>query len=199
MREKREAWKMIEGFRGRGELPLTGLRHLYGQKAAIRAVDSTRRSMAEELYRKLDEDGGKKMIFKMARDRTDDGRDVKRDAVIKDNNGRLITESKEVLRIWAANIKELLNGNGAASCLELLSSVRREAGVEEIGHEEVETAMHKMKKSKATGGRRGAATDDGDGWRGGSQVDRKATGRVCAGGKDTERVEDGPDSADMEE
>ena len=37
------------------------------------------------------------------------------------------------------------------------------------------------------------------GWRGGSQVDRKTTERVYAGGKDTERVEDGPDSADMEE
>ena len=33
----------------------------------------------------------------------------------------------------------------------------------------------------------------------GSQVDRKATKRVCAGGKDTEGVEDGLDSADMEE
>ena len=32
-----------------------------------------------------------------------------------------------------------------------------------------------------------------------SQLDRKATERVYAGGKDTERVEDGPDSADMEE
>ena len=56
-------------------------------------------------YRMLDEDGGKKMIkklVKMARDRTEDGRDVKRGVVIKDNYGRLITESKEVLRIWAA-------------------------------------------------------------------------------------------------
>ena len=43
------------------------------------------------------------MIFKMARDRTGDGRDVKRGAVIKDNNGRIITESNEVLRIWATN------------------------------------------------------------------------------------------------
>ena len=51
--------------------------------------------MKEELYRKLDEDGGEKMIFKMARDRTEDGRDVKRSAVIKDNNGMLITESVE--------------------------------------------------------------------------------------------------------
>ena len=43
--------------------------------------------MNKELYRKLDED----MIFKMARDRTEDGRDVKRGVVIKNNNGRLIT------------------------------------------------------------------------------------------------------------
>ena len=31
---------------------------------------------------------------------------------------------------------------------------------------------------------------------GGSQVDRKSTERVYAGGKDIERVEDGPDSAE---
>ena len=55
------------------------------------------------------------------------------------------------------------------------------------GKEEVETAIHKMKKGV------------GDDWRGGSQVGRKATERVYVGGKDTERVEDGPDSADMEE
>ena len=149
--EKREAWKIIEGIRDRGEQPSTCLKHLYGQKkkAARRAVDRARRSMEEELYRKLDEDGGKNMIFKMARDRTEDGRDVKRGAVIKDNNGRLITESKEVLRIWAANFKELLNGKGAASCLEL--PIRREVEVEEIGQEEVERAMHKMKKARRQG------------------------------------------------
>ena len=52
--------------------------------------------------------------------------------------------------IWAAYYKELLNGTGAASCLELPSSVRREVEVEEMGQEEVETAMHKMKTGKAT-------------------------------------------------
>ena len=43
------------------------------------------------------------------------------------------------------------------------------------------------------------ARDDGDGSRGRSHMDRKATERVYAGWKDTERVEDEPDSADMEE
>ena len=71
---------------------------------------------------------------------------MKRSAVIKDNNGRLITECKDVLRIWAANFMELLNGKIAASCLEFPSSVRKEVEVEEIGQEEVETAMHNMKK-----------------------------------------------------
>ena len=51
---------------------------------------------------------------------------------------------------WALYFKELLNGNEAASCLELPSSVRREVDVE-IGQEEVQSAMHKMKKGKATG------------------------------------------------
>ena len=91
------------------------------------------------------------MIFKMARDIAEDGRDVKRGAVIKDNNGGLITESKEVLRIWAANFKELLDGKGAVYCLELPISVMREVEVEEIGQEEVETAMHKMKKARRQG------------------------------------------------
>ena len=99
--EKREAWNMIEGIRDRGEQPSTGLKQLYGQKkkAARRAVARARGSMEEELYRKRDEDGGKTMVFKMARDRTHDGRDVERGAVIKDNKGVIITESKAVLRI----------------------------------------------------------------------------------------------------
>ena len=55
-----------------------------------------------------------------------------------------------MLRIQTENFKELLNGKGAASCLELPSSVRREVEVDEIGQKEVETVMHTMKKGKAT-------------------------------------------------
>ena len=99
--EKREAWKKIECFTDRQrEQPPTGLWHLYGQKKKV-----ARGRWIEHggvWRKKLDEDGGKKMIFKMTRDRNEDGRDVKKDVVIKDNHGRLITEIKEVMRIWAA-------------------------------------------------------------------------------------------------
>ena len=44
-------------------------------------MDIARRSTDDELYRKLDEDGSKQTIFKMARDRTEDGREMKSGAV----------------------------------------------------------------------------------------------------------------------
>ena len=92
------------------------------------------------------------MIFKMAQDRTEDGRDVNRGAVFKDNNGRPLTDSKKVLRIYAVYFKELVNGKGAANCVEVPSLVRREDDMDEIGHEEVLlSAMHKIKKARRQG------------------------------------------------
>ena len=65
--EKREVWKKIETIRDRGEQPSVAMKHLYGRKkkAARRALDKARQKMEEELYKKLDEDGGKRMIYKM--------------------------------------------------------------------------------------------------------------------------------------
>ena len=59
--------------------------------------------------------------------------------------------NQDIYFICASQFTELLNEKGAVSCLELPSSVRREVEVEAIRQEEVETAMHKMKKGKATG------------------------------------------------
>ena len=70
--------------------------HTYGQKkrAAKRAVDKARRDMEADVYSKLDEDGGKKMIYKMARDRDENSKDVKGGTVMKDRNGKLVTEQE---------------------------------------------------------------------------------------------------------
>ena len=40
---------------------------------------------------------------------------MKRGAVIMDSNGRRITESKEVFKMWAAYFNKLLIGKAAAS------------------------------------------------------------------------------------
>ena len=56
-----------------GNQPDGGMLHLYGQKkkAAKKAVDKARNDMEADLYTKLDEDAGKKMIYKMARYRNE--------------------------------------------------------------------------------------------------------------------------------
>ena len=138
------------------------------------------------------------MIFKMARDRTEDGRDAKRGAVIKDNNGRIITESKELLRIWATYFKAA-ERKMISKCFELQSSVRKQVEVEEIGLRKKWKQQYTRWKGKATGADelrleiKEMAGEVGVKW-----TCSKAAERVYAG-KDTEGVEDGPDSAYVEE
>ena len=89
---------MIEKIKENGEQPNTTLQHLYGQKkkAARRAGDKAKREMEEKLYRKLDEDCEKKLIYKMAQERGEESNDVKTRSVIKDKNGNLVTDRKDI-------------------------------------------------------------------------------------------------------
>ena len=75
VREKREAWKTIEGFRDRGEQPPTGLMHLYDHKYEGNQEGGGQNTgvYGGRTARKFAEYGGKNMLFKMARDRTEDG------------------------------------------------------------------------------------------------------------------------------
>ena len=64
-------------------------------------------------------DGAKKMIYKMARDRDENYKDVKGGTVIKDRNRKLVTEQKVVLKVLESYFKELLNQEGNNNDLEL--------------------------------------------------------------------------------
>ena len=56
-------------------------------------MDKVRNDMEEEVYKKLEEDGGRKMIYKLAHDRDEGGKDMKRGVVIEDGGGRLVADS----------------------------------------------------------------------------------------------------------
>ena len=68
--------------------------------------------METYLYTKLDEDAGKKMIYKMARHRNDHSKDVKGGTFIEDRNGKLVTNREEMLKVWKGHYIELLNHEG---------------------------------------------------------------------------------------
>ena len=61
-------------------------------------------------------------IYKTAQERDEDSKDVKTGSVIKDKNGKLDTDRKDVLRVWEEYFKELLNGRENSE-LELPSAV----------------------------------------------------------------------------
>ena len=148
--EKKEAWKEIEKTKERGNEPDARMIHTYGRKkrAAKRAVDKARRDMEADVYSKLDEDGGKKMIYKMARDRDENSKDVKGGTVVKDRNGKLVTEQEAVLKVWESYFKELLNQERNNNDLELPLYVEGTVEFTDITDTEMHTGM---KKGRATG------------------------------------------------
>ena len=151
--EKKEAWKEIEKIKERGNEPDARMIHTYGQKkgAAKRAVDKARTDMEADVYSKLDEDGGKKMIYKMARDRDENSKDVKGGTVMKDRNGKLVTEQEAVLKVWESYFKELLNQERNNNDLELPSYVEGKVELTDITDIEMQTGMKGMKKGRAPG------------------------------------------------
>ena len=134
IREKKDAWKVIENLKVNGNQPDGGRLHLYGQKkkAAKKDVDKARNYMEADLYTKLDEDAGKKMIYKMARHSNEYSNDVKGGTFIKDRHGKLMTHREEVLNIWEGHYSGLLNHEGNMSDLELPNYVHEKVNVIEI-------------------------------------------------------------------
>ena len=63
-------------------------------------MDKARSDVEADLYTKLDEDAGKMMIYKTARQRNECSKDVKGGTFIKDRNGKLVTNREEVLKVW---------------------------------------------------------------------------------------------------
>ena len=125
--------------------------HTYGQKkrAAKGAVDKAKRDVEAAVYSKLDEDGGKKMIYKMVRDRDENSKDVNGGTVMKDRNGKLVTEQEAVLHVWESYFKELLNQERYNNDLELPSYVEGKVELTDITDTEMQTGMKGMKKGRA--------------------------------------------------
>ena len=122
------------------------------RKTVKKAVDKARNDMEADLYTKLDEDAGKKMICNMARQRNEYSKDVKGGTFIKDRNGKLVTNREEMLKVWEGHYSELLNYEGNMSDLELPNYVHEKLNVIEITDMEVTRGLKGMKKGELQDG-----------------------------------------------
>ncbi|MCJ8729266.1 hypothetical protein PDJAM_G00104150 [Pangasius djambal] len=79
------------------------------QHRVKREVAKARQEAYDELYTRLDTREGQKDLYRLARQRDRDGKDVQQVRVIKDRDGRVLTSAESVQRRWKEYFEELMN------------------------------------------------------------------------------------------
>ncbi|KAK3517285.1 hypothetical protein QTP70_002580 [Hemibagrus guttatus] len=115
-----------------------------------REVSKAKQKAYDELYTRLDTREGEKDLYRLARQRDRDGKDVQQVRVIKDRDGRVLTSEECVQRRWKEYFEELMNEeNEREKRVEGVNSVEQK--VDKIRKDEVRNALKRMKSGKAVG------------------------------------------------
>ncbi|KAK3569990.1 hypothetical protein QTP86_007894 [Hemibagrus guttatus] len=120
------------------------------QRRVKREVSKAKQKAYDELYTRLDTREGEKDLYRLARQRDRDGKDVQQVRVIKDRDGRVLTSEESVQRRWKEYFEELMNEeNEGEKRVEGVNSVEQK--VDKIRKDEVRKALKRMKSGKAVG------------------------------------------------
>ncbi|KAK3521277.1 hypothetical protein QTP70_003124 [Hemibagrus guttatus] len=120
------------------------------QRRVKREVSKAKQKAYDELYTRLDTREGEKDLYRLARQRDRDGKDVQLVRVIKDRDGRVLTSEESVQRRWKEYFEELMNEeNEREKRVEGVNSVEQK--VDKIRKDEVRKALKRMKSGKAVG------------------------------------------------
>ncbi|KAK3552505.1 hypothetical protein QTP86_012635 [Hemibagrus guttatus] len=120
------------------------------QRRVKREVSKAKQKAYEELYTRLDTREGEKDLYRLARQRDRDGKDVQQVRVIKDRDGRVLTSEESVQGRWKEYFEELMNEeNEREKRVEGVNSVEQK--VDKIRKDEVRKALKRMKSGKAVG------------------------------------------------
>ncbi|KAK3537591.1 hypothetical protein QTP70_016677, partial [Hemibagrus guttatus] len=114
------------------------------QRRVKRDVSKAKQKAYDELYSRLDTREGQKDLYRLARQRDRDGKDVQQVRVIKDRAGRVLTSEESVQRKWKEYFEELMNEeNEREKRVERVNSVEQK--VDKIRKDEVRKALKRMK------------------------------------------------------
>ncbi|KAK3556662.1 hypothetical protein QTP70_011926 [Hemibagrus guttatus] len=120
------------------------------QRRVKREVSKAKQKAYDELYTRLDTREGEKDLYRLARQRDRDGKDVQQVRVIKDRDGRVLTSEESVQRRWKEYFEELMNEeNEREKRVEGVNSVEQK--VDKIRKDEVRKALKRMKSGKPVG------------------------------------------------
>ncbi|KAK3565937.1 hypothetical protein QTP86_022753, partial [Hemibagrus guttatus] len=120
------------------------------QRRVKRGVSKAKQKAYDELYTRLDTREGEKDLYRLARQRDRDGKDVQQVRVIKDRDGSVLTSEESVQRRWKEYFEELMNEeNEREKRVEGVNSVEQK--VDKIRKDEVREALKRMRSGKAVG------------------------------------------------
>ncbi|KAK3506481.1 hypothetical protein QTP70_001796, partial [Hemibagrus guttatus] len=120
------------------------------RKRLKREVSKAKQKAYDELYTRLDTREGEKDLYRLARQRDRDGKDVQQVRVIKDRDGRVLTSEESVQRRWKEYFDEMMKEeNEREKRVEGVNSVEQK--VDKIRKDEVRKALKRMKSGKAVG------------------------------------------------
>ncbi|KAK3531808.1 hypothetical protein QTP70_029724, partial [Hemibagrus guttatus] len=114
-----------------------------------REVCKAKQKAYDELYTRLDTREGEKDLYRLARQRDRDGKDVQQVRVIKDGDGRVLTSEESVQRRWKEYFKLMNEENEREKRVEGVNSMEQK--VDKIRKDEVRKALKRMKSGKAVG------------------------------------------------
>ena len=113
-------------------------------------VAKAKQGAYDDLYARLDSKEGEIDLYRLARQRDRDGKDVQQVRVIKDRDGSVLTGASSVMGRWKEYFEELMNvENEREQRLEEVSAVDQD--VAKISQDEVRRALKRMKSGKAVG------------------------------------------------
>ena len=104
----------------------------------------------EELYEKLEKKDGENEVFKIAKQRNRQSKDVQQIRVIKSKTGEILMEEEKVKQRRKEYFDNLLNHKNPKERRETRTE-GRERDVEDISGKEFRTGLRKMKKGKVQG------------------------------------------------
>ena len=119
------------------------------RKQAKREVAKARNKAYEKLYENLQTKEGENELFKIAKQRNRQSKDVQQVRVIKCKTGEILMEEEKVKQRWKEYFDDLLNQENPRERREMRTEETKR-DVEDISVE-VRTALRKMKNGKAQG------------------------------------------------
>ena len=120
------------------------------RKQAKREVAKARNKANEELYERLKTKEGENEVFKIAKQRNRQSKDIQQVRVIKSKTGEILMEEEKVKQRWKEHFDNLHNQENPKERRETRTE-GRERDVEDISGKEVRNRLRTMKKEKAQG------------------------------------------------